>query len=757
MPDGISTLGLNVEEFRRGWNAAKYEMESMRTSISQVQRSISALNAVEQTSLGLTRRQVAERKALLRELSQLNQGYNRASKEVRNYESAWIRLNRAGGQAKGVMASLGGTIKGIAAGFAVSAIIDFVRDLGSYASQIKLIAQESGTTSERVQQMQSAFAMTGSRADDASAALIKLNELIIEARNGSVEAQGKLAAFGATAEDTADSALLKLANRMKELGNTTDAVDVANETLGNTLASKLMPSLLQGAQALDAYGKAANIASEETINLADKGNKALDDMWRNIQKGALSSIGWLAKVREGMIDAFDGEAINLDTFKGVAEEQLRNEGVIKGKTTGRADSKDQKAIRERAKMLAEAEAKAYAKAQAVEAGRENTGLTQEERKQAKAKGQSFAQARADAEAKAGKNAAPEVAADSLLKARELLMQRQATIANAITDQNSKQLALLKAQESNLQSQLAQAETLHTAAAAALRQELALQIAQNREQQRAQNLSKALSDNQATLNNERATRGVGTSEQIRMIDAERAKILKDIQVVTRATNGQDKERLSALRMQARELQLQKLELQNQRSDEIIALTAQTDEMSLRLKGLSEAADITSIIVNYNDQIVKATREGNAEAVKQLKTQRDIALTQKRAEQANRTGADRRKERQEARKVQRDAQRQERREKELQGRADGDEFKRSRLGGGYRASRDGELPDRLGGGYRVGGRGASGVDIQEQLSKDKAGNTARAREADAAAQAQALRQSQDQLFKDVHGIAQSIAKN
>lgn len=154
------------------------------------------------------------------------------------------------------------------------------------------------------------------------------------------------------------------------------------------------------------------------------------------------------------------------------------------------------------------------------------------------------------------------------------------------------------------------------------------------------------------------------------------------------------------------------------DELTALRLQTQATEAHFKGMQGVAEQAEIVAKFDKEIATQLRAGNKEAADMLKRQKEIALATERAREHDVTPRKRREDRRDARIVQRKARQQLAREDSLR---------------------------------RQGLRGARGRAISEQQLKDRNANEGALRQAQAAADANALKQGMIKLFGNVDAIA------
>lgn len=155
------------------------------------------------------------------------------------------------------------------------------------------------------------------------------------------------------------------------------------------------------------------------------------------------------------------------------------------------------------------------------------------------------------------------------------------------------------------------------------------------------------------------------------------------------------------------------------DEITALRVQTMQMEAQAKGMESVATQSAIRLNYETQITAQMRAGNTEAVKQLETQKQLALAKAQADEFDKTPRERRIERRNARIQQSKAKNLLKREQAVRNNRGGGGLSSGSLG---RVDRDGNPISGLTTSNFDGG--ATGIAIREQSAKDMAAEAAKA---------------------------------
>lgn len=214
---------------------------------------------------------VADTSQAISQLDKLTAATERNAAQMDNVagqlESFGNKLDVAGAFyiAKDVITSVAGAIKGV---------IDQMDDLGNSA-------QNLGVNVEVLQGYQFALQASGVKAADASKALATLGDQITKINDPLSNSARLLREMGVTAEDTADTALAKIADAFANAENGTNKTAIAIELFGRALGTKMVAALNGGSQALnDATEelRKLGIITEEDTKKASEFNSNLAKM-----------------------------------------------------------------------------------------------------------------------------------------------------------------------------------------------------------------------------------------------------------------------------------------------------------------------------------------------------------------------------------------------------------------------------------------------------------------------------------------------
>jgi len=592
---------------------------------------------------------------------QLSAEYKKAQREVKTFHAQNARIQREEAKAnksEGVierLRSLRTNVGLIFSGVAGGGLLAFGKSLINFGTQIKDTAMIAGVLPEKLQRIQAAFS-DKLTAENTASALTLLNKAMKDAREGSTEAELKLADLGVTFEDiqnkTPDQVILQLADHVRDSVDPVAELQRVTALFGEELGAKLMPVLLKGSENLKELADSAIVADDAVIDLAASGAKHLERFGTSVKQYALQSVAalvglyqWLDKSKDKWAEYARNSALILSPLLGAA---------LKLRGSGKGTDEEQ----ESDAALAEMQKRIDDVAKGI---RSSGALTPEELSEGKP-GTLNAPGKGEAKGKAkGKIKSPPKpdGAVSQGEAELALLSEQGKIAKTLTSENEKQRMLLDAQGKRIDAKLQSGLATGILAKA----QLTLQKQQNDEAKRALELASKLRDSTIQLNEVKSNRGRGYESQRKVTLAEIADIENQIKAIGDATNQQDKQKLSSLRLQKRETAIQMLEAKEANDDQLYQLGAQTNEMEAQYKGLTGIATQVAIIAKYDAEITKQLRLQNNEAVDLLKNQKDIALKESRAAEHGETPEQRRLARKETRVKDRKARQMEAREEEL----------------------------------------------------------------------------------------------
>lgn len=238
-PSTNGTIGLDITEFERSWREMLTRMEALPPRAARANRAIVAL--------------------------------------------------RGAFSALGVSLGLAGLV---AAG---KSILNFARETSDAAKEI-------GVLPEQLQRIQAALSKDLGAQDTASA-LKTLGKTMREAKNGSVEAASQLKRLGVSFDDiqnkTPDEVILKLADHVKDSVDPVEALRDVTNLLGDDLATKLTPALMAGGDAIKDLGDKASVASNQMLESAAQGQRAIERFGAYLKQTSLESAAWWDRLFNG--------------------------------------------------------------------------------------------------------------------------------------------------------------------------------------------------------------------------------------------------------------------------------------------------------------------------------------------------------------------------------------------------------------------------------------------------------------------------
>lgn len=235
--------------------------------------------------------------------------------------------------AKDVLAQL--AVEGIK--MAVNALKELGRELvaqvtetAEYGDNIDKMSQKIGISAEEYQKLGYAFERSGANIDSLQGGMKTLNGVLVEAANGSEQAQAKLAAIGLTAEDLAgkssDAQLNMVINALQGMEEGAERTAAATDLLGKS-ATDLGPLLNMSAEDLEALKKEAEdygmVMSDEAVKQSAEFNDSMTRLegtvtgLRNRLVGQL--LPGITKVTDGLAKMMSGQGGTDDIAEGIGE------------------------------------------------------------------------------------------------------------------------------------------------------------------------------------------------------------------------------------------------------------------------------------------------------------------------------------------------------------------------------------------------------------------------------------------------------
>jgi hypothetical protein len=226
------------------------------------------------------------------------------------FEKAHAILQGVTGGLLGIGAALGAYAAGIAAVMSSTA---------NAASAARRSAQETGTTTDAIQELHFAAEASGMSADSLDHALMRLSRTAYEASHGSAEARRTLWQLGVSAYDstgqlrTTDDMLLQMSRRFSTMPDGMRKTAMAQKVFGRS-GAELIPFLNKGAEGIDElrvkareYGVVLDtdtIAAAKEWKLANHELEAsLTGLKYEIGGPLLKGVGELAKAIAGWVAA----------------------------------------------------------------------------------------------------------------------------------------------------------------------------------------------------------------------------------------------------------------------------------------------------------------------------------------------------------------------------------------------------------------------------------------------------------------------
>lgn len=281
--EGLKKLGAGGEESARRLDSVTKNM------VASLQRQIAAVEAggtaTRQYQESIARLRGADVNALKPYLDHLDAARDKAEKAAR----ANAGLSSSIGSLGGVAALAGGAVSALASSITLGAMVGFVRSINDGIDALNDIKDATGSTIENISALEDVAKRTGHNMDVVTTSMIKLNQVLADAKPGSAQALA-LEAIGLSAKelralDPAE-ALLKTAQALTEFEDDANKARLVQELFGKSIR-EVMPFLNDLAE------KGALVA-KVTTQQADEAAKAAKE-WSNFEKEALD----LARVMTG--------------------------------------------------------------------------------------------------------------------------------------------------------------------------------------------------------------------------------------------------------------------------------------------------------------------------------------------------------------------------------------------------------------------------------------------------------------------------
>jgi hypothetical protein len=220
---------------------------------------------------------------LVAQLAKLESGLDKAGRLAEKQAS---QMERAFSGVRVVAAGIGGVIAGA---FSVAAVEQFFTSTINGIDALNDLADATGASIENISALEDVALRTGSSFDTVSTALVKLNDVLKEAKPGSVQAE-TLKAIGLSAEelkriDPAE-AMLKVAQALAKFADDGNKARIVQELFGKSIR-EVAPFLKDLAE----KGKLNGTVTREQAEAADAFNKELAKLSKNITDVSRSVIG----------------------------------------------------------------------------------------------------------------------------------------------------------------------------------------------------------------------------------------------------------------------------------------------------------------------------------------------------------------------------------------------------------------------------------------------------------------------------------
>ena len=206
-----------------------------------------------------------------------------------------------------------------------------IGETAEYGDNIDKMSQKIGISAEEYQKLGYAFERSGANIDSLQGGMKTLNGVLVDAANGSEQAQAKLAAIGLTAEDLAgkssDAQLNMVINALQGMEEGAERTAAATDLLGKS-ATELGPLLNMSAEDLEALKKEAEdygmVMSDEAVKQSAEFEDSMTRLegtvtgLRNRLVGQL--LPGITKVTDGLAKMMSGQEGGTDDIaEGIGE------------------------------------------------------------------------------------------------------------------------------------------------------------------------------------------------------------------------------------------------------------------------------------------------------------------------------------------------------------------------------------------------------------------------------------------------------
>lgn len=253
--------------------------------------------------------------SLFIDLSMQTASFDAATKRVETQVRGLTTKITAGfGALKGVIAGSGLVLAG-------QQVLQFAQSFAAAGEAASNLASTLGLSISKVVELQGVFKLTTGSLEEASAAMLRLNGVVADARGGSEAAIANFKAIGVSLEDLARvgddpmDMLKLLADRWVAYGDTASKSAVFTDIFGRAIG-KIVPLLKDGADGVEeaaAKFRELDPAAEAAQKMADELDKKLDELSVTIKGSLNESLVALAPLFQGAGSAAGGFADFLRT------------------------------------------------------------------------------------------------------------------------------------------------------------------------------------------------------------------------------------------------------------------------------------------------------------------------------------------------------------------------------------------------------------------------------------------------------------
>ena len=240
-------------------------------------------------------------------LDRLTDSYDSYSASLGRTAAELERLNREQRNAKwDSLIDVGKKLSVVSASIvaAFTALTASVTGAAESIAEISEQAAEAGISAESFQRLTYAASLLGVKSETMSGSLRKVNSILGQIANGSgqsyAEALGKI---GLSADELSEmdteQAFLAIVDAMGKVTDSSELMGIATALFGEDLATKVLPFVEAGADALKEYGEEASTIGEEQIESA----KRFQALWGNLKKEMLAV---LAELLPSFNEALEG-------------------------------------------------------------------------------------------------------------------------------------------------------------------------------------------------------------------------------------------------------------------------------------------------------------------------------------------------------------------------------------------------------------------------------------------------------------------